>query len=139
MRWLGLVVGVLAAYRLTRVVTTDTITERWRDRLYRWAWVEPDEPERYRAAWLRWHDDEPFPESQGVDEDPTPPQPRTGAARTYVNGLLQCSWCLGVWVSYAVTAFWCWVVRDGVPVALYLVAGAAVAGGQGFIASRSGA
>lgn len=129
--WLGLVIVALASYRLTRIVTTDKITEQWRDRLYRWAWVEPDEPEQYRAAWVRWQGDAPF-EGEGS----TRPMPRAGGFRTYVNELFNCPWCLGWWVSYGVLAFWVWVVRDGTAVAAYLVVGAAVAGAQGFLASR---
>jgi Protein of unknown function (DUF1360) len=130
--WLGFVVVILASYRLTRVVTTDSISERARDRLYRWAWVEDNEPEAYAAARVRWQDDPPF-DAEGR------PMPRVGGFRTYVNELFNCPWCLGWWVSYAVLAFWAWVVRDGMNVAAYLVAGAAVAGAQGFLASRGSA
>lgn len=137
MRWLGLAVSVLTAYRLTRVVTTDSITERFRDRLYRWAWVEPDEPEAYAHARVRLGADQ-VPFENEIDADAMP-LPRAGGLRTYVNELFNCPWCMGWWISYAVTAFWCWVVRDGVSVAMYLVLGAAVAGAQGFLASRQGA
>lgn len=138
--WLALVVILgLAAYRLTRVVTTDSITERARERLYRWAWVEDDEVEAYASAWLRWRGDEPFPHSQGVDENPRPPMPRRGGFRTYVSELFQCPWCLGVWISAAVVVFYAYVVADGFSVGWLLLLAAAVAGLQGFVASRSGA
>jgi len=135
--WLGLVVTILAAYRITRIITTDSITARWRDRLYRWAWVEPDEDAEYRAAWARWNGETPFPPDG--EEERQVPMPRRGGGRTYVNELFNCPWCMGVWISYAMTAFWLWVVRDGAPVAVYLVVGAAVAGAQGFLASRQDA
>jgi hypothetical protein len=137
--WLGFVVVVLAVYRTVRFVTADTLTERARDRLYRWAWVEVDEPSAYRAAWLRWRGDEPFPESVGVNENPTPPMPRAGGFRTYLSELFQCSWCLGVWASFVAVAVWWWAVRDGGSVLRYVFVALAVAGAQGFIASRADA
>lgn len=127
MSWLGLVVCALAAYRLTRIVTTDTISEPWRDRLYRWAWVDPsadDYDERHADA------------TRGGE---FVPYPRQGGLRTYVNELFNCPWCFGVWVSAAVVAVWCWIVRDGISVALYLAMVFAVAGAQGFLASRQDA
>lgn len=137
--WLALVlVAGLAAYRATRIVTTDSLTERARERLYRWAWVEFDETEAYLSAWLRWHPDEAAPLAT-VDELP-PPLPRRGGFRTYVSELFQCPWCLGVWISFAVLAFWWWVVADGAgSIGWFLVLGFAVAGVQGFIASRNSA
>lgn len=132
--FLGLVVVALASYRITRVVTTDTLTQAPRDRLYHWAWVEPDEPELY-ALRRQEHGIDPLVMER---DDDVAPMPRKGGLRTYVNELFNCPWCLGVWVSYAVLAFWCWVVRDGIAVAAYLVTGAAVAGAQGWLASREG-
>lgn len=134
--WFGLAVVALAAYRITRVVTTDSITEHARNRLYRWAWVEPDEPAAYEAAAHMVEARAPGTiATQGAGQ----PLPRHGGGRTYANELFNCPWCLGVWVSYAVLAFWSWVVLDGTPVDRYLVLGAAVAGVQGFLASRSDA
>jgi len=132
--WFGLAVCTFAAYRATRVVTTDSITEHARDRLYHWAWIDPDDNSvvyQFRRGALA---------ADGYDtQDGTVPLPRAGAWRTYVNELFNCPWCLGVWVSFAVVAFWSWVVRDGIGVGLYLVCAAAVAGGQGFLASRKDA
>lgn len=133
---LSFLVVVLAAYRATRIVTTDSITAPARDRLYRWAWVEPDEVVAYAAAAERvrtagFH--------VGTDGDRPPPLPRAGGLRTYISELFNCPWCLGVWVSYIVAAVWWWGVRDGGPVLVYLVVGLAVAGAQGFLASRADA
>lgn len=128
-----MVVVILATYRLTRIITTDTITERWRDRLYHWSWVEPDEPDAYARAAATQADG--VVAAQGAGQ----PLPRAGGWRTYLNELFNCPWCMGWWIAYAVTAFWCWVVRDGVSVAVFLVLGAAVAGAQGFLASRQDA
>lgn len=127
--WLGFVVVVLATYRATRIVTTDSITDRARDRLYAWAWVEPIDVEDYAAAARRAR-------SRGFAPADNAPLPRGGGLRTYVNELFNCPWCFGVWVAYAFTAAWCWLVLDGVSVVEYLFIGLAVAGAQGFIASR---
>lgn len=125
---LSFVVVVLAAYRATRIVTTDSLTERFREALYRWAWVESDETEAYASSWLRWNAPAPLVAGAAL--------PRRGGFRTYVSELFQCPWCLGVWVSYAITAAWWWGVRDGGSVFVFVIVGLAVAGGQGFMASR---
>jgi hypothetical protein len=130
-------VVALAAYRATRVVTRDSISEAFRDRLYRWAWVESDEAELYVLAWSLAKG-EPFPGWVNVPEGGWPPMPRNGGLRTYVSELFQCPWCLGVWVSFALLAVWCWGVHDGIGVLRFLVLGLAVAGVQGFLASKEG-
>jgi hypothetical protein len=94
----------LAAYRLTRVVTTDSISLAARDRLFLWAWDDTDEIVVARAPW-----------------------------RTYVYELFTCSWCLGVWVSAAVYSAWRWWDAEAVRA---VIAVFAVAGAQGFLASR---
>lgn len=125
--WLQLLLLVLAAYRLTRILTTDSISEAARDRLYHWAWIEQGEP-GYEAAYLH---------ARMLDQDTDGTQPLPRASwRTYVNELGNCPWCMGVWVSYALTAWWAWGWRDGMQVTVFLVTGLAVAGGQGFLASR---
>jgi len=77
---------VLAAYRLTRLVTTDTISDPIRDRLI----------ERiYRAGY--WGDMKPplggWSELARADEEP----PK-------LADLLTCWWCAGWWVSALVVA-----------------------------------
>lgn len=135
--FLGLIIVALAAYRITRIVTTDSITAAPRERLYRWAWVEPNEVDLY-AIRRAEHEAKEQALGFGLDEEANPPMPRQGGLRTYVNELFNCPWCLGVWVSYAVLAFYAWVIRDGITVAAYLVTGAAVAGAQGWLHSREG-
>lgn len=134
--WLALVAILgLAAYRITRVVTTDSITERARERLYRWAWVEPDEAVAYQAAWMRWNGDAPI-----VNGDaPVPPMPRRGGFRTYVNELFNCPWCLGVWVSIGLVVAWELVESSHRSIVWLAILAAAVAGFQGFVASRNDA
>lgn len=110
MRGWDLVALVFAAYRITRIVTDDTISLPFRDRLFDWAWRAEDDSVVARAPW-----------------------------RTWAYTLFTCSWCFGWWVSYAVLALWVWGVQDGMGVLRYLILGAVVAGGQGFLASRSDA
>lgn len=110
------VVVALAAYRLTRIVTLDTISDPFRARLHRWA----------------WNDDDPV---EGVDDEGRPAffaRPRA-AWRTWVDGLVTCPLCLGVWVSAATYAAWRW--WDVAPVRA-VIAIFAVAGLQCFLASK---
>jgi hypothetical protein len=79
-------VDVLAAYRLTRLVTTDTISDPFRDGLLE---------QIYRAGY--WGDMEPplggWSELARSDEEP----PKLAE-------LLTCWWCAGWWISAAVVA-----------------------------------
>ena len=72
-----LVLGALAAYRITRLVTTDKITEPTFERL-RW-WFE-----------RRWESKHP----EAVPNDKW---------NSKLAFLLSCAWCLGFWVSGMVT------------------------------------
>lgn len=93
MRWFGLVISALAAYRATRIFTRDSITDPWRDRLFEWAW----------------------------DDSSGQTQPRN-ALRTYVYELLTCPMCLGVWFAagaYVTYRYWDNTVTRGV---LYVLA-----------------
>lgn len=76
---LALVIVALASYRLTRIVTADSLTYEFRQRAYRWAWSDEGEAPTPRAAW-----------------------------RTYAYELTTCSFCLGVWVSAGAYAAWRW-------------------------------
>lgn len=102
------VVMGLAAMRLTRLVVADTITDPWRERLYRWAWDEEHPTARDGALW---------------------PTPR-GGFRTWVYAGLTCAWCFGVYVSVAVYCGWRW----GGDVARAIIVVAAVAAVQGALA-----
>lgn len=77
-----------AAFRATRLLTRDTITGVFRDRLFHFAWdVE-----------------HPTPDPTSRKALPT----ARAAWRTYLYEGLTCPWCLGVWVSGAVYAGWRW-------------------------------
>src|SRR5688572_26212138 len=79
------VLGTLAAYRLTRLVTTDKITEPIFDKIR----------QRLEIRWIRRHAEN--------DED----RARLFSQTEYFNSklafLLSCAWCLGFWVSGVVT------------------------------------
>lgn len=105
----------LAAFRITRICTTDTISDPIRERFYRWAWDEEN--------------------PQIIGERPNQqiaPRPRA-AWRTWLYELATCQWCLGVWWSVAVYCAWRW----GGDVALSILAVLAIAGAQGMIARFS--
>lgn len=118
--WLAFVVVALASYRLTRVVTTDTISEGFREAVERWAWDESvtvpcDCPDAARG-------------SRGCAC--SSPRARW---RTWVDGLVSCAWCAGFWITAATYSCWRWL--DVAPVRAIIVI-FALAGVQGFIASR---
>ncbi len=108
---LGVVVVLaLAAFRLTRLLAADTITDPWRGWLFRWAWND-----------------------EVLTDDGTghlTPTPRGGGWRTWAWMLATCQWCLGVWIAVAVYAGWRW----GGDVAQAVVVVLAVAGVQGALA-----
>lgn len=78
-------VDALAAYRLTRLVTTDTITA----------------PLRERARW--W---------STTGSPAVQPLPGETSPRPWVEELLGCSWCIGVWAAFAVRVLPRWVRRS---------------------------
>lgn len=103
-----LVVLWLAAFRATRLLTRDAVTDTWRDKLFNFAWdtehlevVDGAERPTARAPW-----------------------------RTQVWELFTCQWCLGVWLSAAAWAAWYWGGRAALAVLVIL----AVAGAQGVLA-----
>lgn len=113
--FLGLVVVAFAAYRVTRVVVADTISDSFR------AWV-----------WARSY--------ERIDDYDSLADTDTRTARRSwwwekAYQLVSCPWCTGWWVSLATYAAWFhWHVSFARPV----IAAVAVAGLQGFIASREG-
>jgi hypothetical protein len=81
-----LALTALASYRLTRLVTTDTLLEPWREQVFnRW-------PPTWDRARLRWTS-----EHRHVMRAPEDTVPVRHWAK-----LLDCSWCAGVWVTAAV-------------------------------------
>lgn len=76
---LTLVVLGLATYRLTAFLTDDTLTEEWRQFVYRVCWVS--------------------------DMQAPEPRPRS-ALLAYLGTLLTCAQCLGVWIGALVYLWW---------------------------------
>jgi hypothetical protein len=81
--WFGLVVDVLATYRLTRLATADVISEPVRMALLRKVGAEPppgaDDPTAQEVV-------------ESLDQ---PPRLAT---------LVTCRWCAGMWIAAGVTA-----------------------------------
>lgn len=103
---LQLVVLSLAAYRLTRLVTRDSITAGTRERLEVYLEGLRLTPARL-GRWARRRD-------------------RAGA---FAAELLLCSWCLSVWVAGAVVAaFTAWPGSRPLEVAVQVLAVSAVGG-----------
>lgn len=103
---LDLTLDTLATARLTRLVTTDVITESLRGRLIEWAYR--DQVVEWDVAANGW--------TQLAESDEDPPKLAT---------LLICQWCSGVWVAGAVsvvrsTRLWKWA---RVPLAMSMVTG----------------
>lgn len=107
------VVLALASYRLARIVARDTITEPFRARLYEWSWIDPD----------------------GGRGDPVP---RKGQLRCYVNELLTCMLCLGLWVSVGVFAVYDATIGYSHGTAGWLLGAGAVAGAQALLSTWEG-
>ena len=125
--WAGFVVVALASYRAARIVATDTISDAFRDRVYRFAWADPDDP--------RYLDLGPAPGEAHVVGDRILPKP-VAPWRTYVYGLVSCPLCIGVWIAAAFYVAWRW--WDWMPVRALLVI-LAIAGVQCFLATRQDA
>ena len=83
--WWLFILGVLAAYRVTRLVTTDKITE------------PIFEPIRQRLE-IKWID-----RHAGDDENLSHLYGKSETWNSKLAFLLSCPWCLGFWVSGVVT------------------------------------
>jgi hypothetical protein len=109
---LDLALDTLAHARLTRLVTTDVITEPMRGRVIEWA---------YNGRLVEWSgprsDNDDSPDwIEIVAEDRDPPKLAT---------LVTCQWCAGVWVAGAIALvrrrrWWKWV---RVPLAMSMITG----------------
>lgn len=101
---LELAVDCAAAYRLTRLVTDDTITQGWRRRFVEAAYVNAG-----RASGMRAHVDDMGGWDEVARLDPDAPKLAT---------LVTCRYCAGVWLGAAVVAArlsmprqWRWAAR----------------------------
>lgn len=111
------VIAALAAHRATRALTTDTISEPLRHRLWMWSMIDVTPEQRRRREWLAGDTE------KGSE----------------VQGLINCGHCAGFHLSYltlaalALAGRWRWRWLDAVVVAW------AVAGVQDTLASLQGA
>lgn len=112
--WFAFVVVGLATYRLARIVTLDTISQPFRDSLFRWAYDvnNPVEVDGERIA-----------------------SPR-GPIRVWVYDLASCPLCAGVWIAAGLYVLWRWSDSDAVRSGIVILAAAGV---QCFLASRADA
>jgi len=114
-----LLVLAFASYRITRFFVLDSVLGYYPGEV-------PGDPEK-RGTFVRAWLDRLLYDENGHD---------LGPIRGWVGSLLSCSWCFGVWVSVAVwwaytQSGWGWVDEA--------VVIAAIAGGQGYLASRMNA
>lgn len=102
MRPTDLVLDAVAVYRLTRLVTTDTLLHDVRERIVEAAYTSEGraEAERHRAAATSWSE---------VAHDDEPDAPKLAT-------LITCRWCAGMYVAFGVVAArrcrWWRPVRD---------------------------
>lgn len=113
-----LLLDALAAYRLTRLITADTILDGPRDALVKWGYARrPNKPapdlfdSRLPGEW-----------SAAAQDDPHAPKLAT---------LVTCRWCSSVWIGFAVVVARRLAPRAWPPIAeaLALSAGAALLAG----------
>lgn len=118
MSLLRLVVDAVACYRLTILVTRDTITSPAREWLRARAY--PDTlPEGASRIYLWGH--------------PASPRPWMMATRRWVHELVTCAWCSSIWIAAGVVA-----LTATVPLVWqYPAAVLALSGVTGFLADRS--
>lgn len=82
---LELVVDAVAAYRLTKLVTDDEITEPLRDAVVEWSYRD---------------DVDPLPDGYASWSDLAITDPKSPKLATLVT----CRWCAGVWIGAGVVA-----------------------------------
>lgn len=119
------IVVFLAAYRATRFVTDDTLTDGFRQRLYAFAYYPEGTVD----------DGQPCGHYETRDGERVWIGDPKAAWRTYAHGLFTCPWCLGVWFSAAAYVLFRWADVMPVRAALVIVA---LAGAQGWFQSKEG-
>lgn len=110
-----LAVLALATYRAARIATVDTISDPFREILRRWAW-----------------DDDNAQQATDGNYYAVPRAPW----RTWVNELVTCPLCFGVWTAALLYVLWRWSGSPAVQAGIVVLA---LAGAQCFLASRTDA
>lgn len=89
-----LLVDAVACYRLTRLVTADTITDPFREAVIAWAYVSDPEREEAlpdRPAVITASGPDAWQQIVHIDVDP----PKLAT-------LVTCRWCSGIWVALGI-------------------------------------
>jgi hypothetical protein len=89
-----LVIGALAVYRAWRFVARDAITQRWREALY----------DRFPPSYQRSLARSEWNSKMHEVVMHTRPSNRSHPKVSWVTASLACPWCLGTWLSAALTA-----------------------------------
>lgn len=110
-----------AAYRLTRLVTADTLVDRPRDRIVRRSYLATRR-HLFTPETLEGLDGEDGAWSAWAREDQHPPK---------LAELVTCPWCSGVWIGFGIVAARTVAPRAWRPVARALTLAAAGALGRG--------
>lgn len=119
------VIDVLAAYRLTRLTTTDTITRPARVRVIRYAYGQ----RQSNPAWLKRSDGEVTePYWRGAQtESEWDRAPHDDDDAPKLAAFIICPWCVGFWISGFVVVARRYAPRIWDPVARALATSAAAA------------
>jgi hypothetical protein len=86
---IDLLLDALSVYRLTRLVTRDTITRPARVRIIRWAY-------EHAAGWIG--EPQPFHQTESEWDE----MPRDDDHAPLLAELVTCSFCAGLWISFGV-------------------------------------
>ena len=121
---LVLLVLALAAYRITRLVVEDSLTERPR------GWMR----RRFPLAGDQFAGENSRPKRGKPLYNHTSHPQWVASQDTFVGKLLDCTYCSGAWVSAGVFSAWHW----GGPVAWWILVAVAVAGAQALLNALDG-
>lgn len=122
-----LIVDALAAYRVTRLVTRDTITKRLREHVLAIIYSGREAPRVRINVGRAGHPDETVP-GQEIEFDSLVDRvewERDAAPK--LATLLLCPWCVGVWVGFGVMVLRRVMPRVWAPIAEGLALGAMAA------------
>jgi hypothetical protein len=109
-----LILDAAATYRLTRLVTADTITQHTRDTIIRWTYR--NHPGLHHAALNA--DQTPGAWQHWAEDDPHAPKLAT---------LITCRWCAGIWLGFLTIALRKIAPRQWRPAAYALTCASAAA------------
>lgn len=104
MTWLQIILMALAVFRLTHLMIYDTITEK------------------IRLLFL-----EEKNATNGAGEASWYYEPKGRGIQRFIGGLLNCHWCLSVWISiFMITGYMVWPIVFTIMIYIFAVAAIAV-------------